>query len=454
MKRAWLFVASTCAAAACHVDEAAEVGLYREVLERGMCERDLQPLAVGERVDVRRAMLLANARSEALSIGGEALLRACIDRRRIAAEWLPRIELSPSYFARDAGGGVDDGLDIPLTASLDSNPRAQLVDGARADLEVARQRALLFMTQDALLVDVARTLYEVLRAETSARVLRGSLAVQEARVDDARARRDVGFARPLDVSLSESSLADVRVALLAEERDARAGRALLSALVSVPMELAELDAALDPTPAVRAGTEGLERAREMRPDLAAARIGVEIAARGVERAGAQWWPSIALDLAAFLERDSTPTDQDWRALFEVRLPLFSGGRIRADVREALSELREAKLRLAQSERDVRRDLEVALANLESGERRSAALALQLSVAREASAQAEDLYSAGLATNLERLTAQDDALRVELEYQSALLERNVSQIDLWRAAGVLHEWLGLQRTLEEHDAAPR
>ena len=69
----------------------------------------------GEALGVRDAMRLSNARNESLSIEGESYLRAIVDRRRIAGDWLPRIELSPSYFLRDAsGGGLEVRLDIPL----------------------------------------------------------------------------------------------------------------------------------------------------------------------------------------------------------------------------------------------------------------------------------------------------------------------------------------------------
>jgi outer membrane protein TolC len=109
---------------------------------------------------------------------------------------------------------------------------------------------------------------------------------------------------------------------------------------------------------------------------------------------------------------------------------------------------------ALSRRTVRRDLEIATANLESGERRVEALGVRLASAREAFAQAEGLYDAGLATNLERLTAQDDALRTELALQQAELDRVVLRFDLLRATGEIAEWLGVRRELGGGDAAPR
>jgi outer membrane protein TolC len=128
----------------------------------------------------------------------------------------------------------------------------------------------------------------------------------------------------------------------------------------------------------------------------------------------------------------------------VTLPLLEPGRIRADVSDAFSLLREARLRLSLQERSVRRDVDVAFANLATGRDRVEALRRQLAAADEAFAQAEALYDAGLATNLERVTAQDQRLRTALALENAELELGAFRLDLLRATGTLNQWLGLTR----------
>jgi outer membrane protein TolC len=426
----------------CHVDESAEVARYRAVLDQGL--EDTELLQPGLPLGARDAMRLSNAHNESLSIEGENYLRAIIDRRRIAGDWLPRIELSPSYFLRDDARGTESGVDVPLSARLDVNPKGSAADRARADAEIERARAQLYGVQDALLIDVARTLFAVARSERSAVVLQSSLDVQMARVDDVRARADVGFARPLDVSLTESSASSARVALISAESNARTGRSLLSFLTGIPLDTTALDSSLDVPHEVPEVAELVEEALERRPEVRAATFAVEAAAHDVELASAQWWPSLAVDLEYFLHRDSEPTEQDWRSFFEIRLPLFDGGRIYADVRDALSRLREAKLALSLIRRSVKRDVEIAFENLQASRERVAQLRVQLASASEAFAQANGLYDAGLATNLERLTAQDDQLVTELQLESAELERRVFYLDLLRTVGALHEWVGLER----------
>jgi outer membrane protein, multidrug efflux system len=438
-----LLLAAALLGTACQVDQTAEVRAYRDVLDRGLpapAEPDLS-----EPLDTEGAMRLANARNESLGIAGEVYVRALVDQRRAAAAWLPRLELSPSYFLRDDGAdGTDDGVDVAVAGSLDVNPVGAAADRRRAAVEIERTRAFLYGAQDALLFDVARTMFEVLRSERSAAVLRASLEVQQARVDDVRARRDVGFARPLDVSLSESNMADARVALLTAESNARTGRSLLGFLIGADVTATPLDATLAIPDEVPELPELVAVARGRRQDVLAAELGVRVAEEEAELAAAQWWPSLAVDAEYFLARDSEPTEADWGSLVALHLPLFTGGRIRADVRDALSGLRAARLASERALREAQRDVEVALENLLTSAERIAELRVQLATANEALGQAESLYDAGLATNLERLTAQDDQLRTELLLESAELERKVFYLDLLRTTGGLHAWLGLVR----------
>ncbi|MCY3002864.1 MAG: TolC family protein, partial [Planctomycetota bacterium] len=208
------------------------MALYRGPLEAGLALPQDEPGPLQGTLDAKRAMALANARNERLSIDGEGYLRALVDKRRQAASWLPRLNFSPSYVLRDSSSGTVDGSDLLLQAPYQLNPKALAAQEQRARFEARRRLANLYATQDALLLDVARTLFTVLQAERSRAVLESSLALQEARVQDVRARNDVGVARPLDVALSESSLVDAQVALINTERNMRTGRALLSFLVA------------------------------------------------------------------------------------------------------------------------------------------------------------------------------------------------------------------------------
>ena len=162
---------------------------------------------------------------------------------------------------------------------------------------------------------------------------------------------------------------------------------------------------------------------------------------------------MSLNLQWFLQRDTEPEDLQWTSLIRLSVPLFSAGLIEADVREALSLLRQAKLEYSLAVRATRRDLEIALANLASSLERLERRRVQVQSAGDALEQSEGLYDAGLATNLERLVAQDALLGAQLEQLNADLDSKVFYLDLRRAAGTLHELVGIRRPQDTDTARP-
>lgn len=431
----------------CAVDEAAEVAQYRSVLDAGLTSQPVPP-AAGAPLDLATAMRLASARDEALAAAGEDYVRSLVERRRAVASFLPTIALSPRAFARDRVRPDEDprGIDVPATLGFDVDPVSDLAELDRAGLDAERRRALLLAAQDDLLLDVGRTHFAVLLAERRADVLRSSIAFQEARVDDARARTAAGLQQPLDVALAESRSADARGDLVDSERVARNGRTLLSFLTGFRVGDAPLDDALALTTEPAPAEELVRDALLLRPEVHAAATAVPAAEAGLRTAYGGYWPSVTLDVEAFLSKDSEPTDLDWAALLRVHVPLFRAGLVEADVREALSRLREAKLLAARAERSVRLEVEAARESYDSVGRRLRELAVRLEASRRALDLADGQWRAGIGTNLERLTAQDDLLAVELDVATADLERRIRRLELERACGRLHEIAGLRRDL--------
>ncbi|HYF00228.1 MAG TPA: TolC family protein [Planctomycetota bacterium] len=444
--RAWLaaVLLGTCG---CAVDEDAEVATYREILDDGLQGRALP--ADGAPLDVVDAMVLANLRNERLGLEGEAYLQALIERRRAVASFLPTLSVA-AVFEREEDTGDRDArtVDVPAVGGLALSPVRDVAALGAAGAFADERRHLLLAAQDALLIDVARTHYEVLRAERAVGVLENALRVQEARVLDAQGRLDAGLIRPLDVSQSRAQAARTSGELVAARARVRTARSLLGFLTAVPLDGRPLRDTLAP-PAELPGLEALVAESERRnPRIAAARRRIEAAAKAVESAYGQYFPAVFADLQVFLRRESEPSNVDWTSLIRVSLPLFSAGLIEADVREALSRLRQAKLAESLARRDARRQVETARVDVEAAARRAAELRTEVDAARLALEQAEGLYQAGFATNLERLAAQDQLLSAELLLVEAELDRKIRWLELRRAAGGLHDLPGLRRRVGE------
>jgi outer membrane protein TolC len=457
----------------CKVDQQKDIASYRTILDSGTAEPTLGP---DGSLSLHTAVAMANRSSESLAVDGEAYLRAVLDRRRAVASFYPTLDLAPRYNFREKTGGsvtVSDttnggtgtgtgGVNVGNGSAGNSGGRSGGVD---ADLDVIlrgelnvfdglrnvntywrnvylveRQRSLLLEAQEALVFDVADVYYQVIRAQAQVRVLEQSIRVQDERLRDVRGRNAAGVARPLDVAQTEAQYAGTRVTLIEARRQVEAARSLLAYLVNRDVERLPLSDGFTPGDDVPAVSAMIETALVERGELAAAERAIAAAQRDVNVAVAQYYPQVTLNVAGFLYRESVPTARSWESLLEVSLPIFTAGRIEADVRAAWSFYREAQLVASQARRRVMRDIEQGHRDLAASRERLAELRVQLNAAAEAFRQADASYRAGRGTNLERVTAQDLQLQAELSLVTEEIDQKLLRLQLLQGAGLLRETL--------------
>ena len=475
-----LSVSATCAGlAGCHTSAERQAQRDPQIYERVLGAASTTRPVIGDELSLTEALTLANHANESLAISGEAYVRALLDRRRAVADFLPSVTGSASYTVREkvagssgggiitggsgagsgAGGGVfvgsdndnrngssggyDADLNIPIDARWVLFDGFQNVNAYWRNVYAAEQaKANLLETQESLLNDVANVYYAVLSAESRVRVLDNSVRVQEERLRDIRGRQSAGVARPLDVAQIEAQVASTRVGRIEARRQVAESRALLADLLDdrAVEQMPLSDDWLPETPAADVQERWIDAARANRSALVAAENAVRAAERDVRVAIGAYYPSITLDLTAFVYRESAPTARDWESLLEVSFPLFSGGRLDADTRAAWSFLREANLVAEQSTRRVRREIAQAWRNLLASRERLDELNVQLAAAAEAFRQADAVYQSGRGTNLERVTAQDAQLQAELSLVTEQNNQKLAILALLRAAGVLRETL--------------
>ena len=338
--------------AGCRVDQAREVAVYRDVLDLP----DEPVLSADQPLGLRDAMRLANRESERLAAQGEGYLRSVIDRRRTLANFLPTADLAPTLSIRNGGnagaigrtgnqiGEFETNADVPVDASLNLFNGFRDVSAYWSDTyRIAQQRSNLLAFQEGLLLDVARSYYQVLRSEATVRVFEGSLRTQEERLREAKGRVSAGLASPLTQAQIAAQLSATRSQLIAAQRDVTQLRASLALLVAAAIE----DKELTPDPpaalpdALAPLDDALAAAFAYRSELAATAAAVAASRRDVDVAFGQYYPSVSLDVSYFLYRETAPTERDLTGLLSANLPLFAAGRIRADVRSAWSFFRQA-----------------------------------------------------------------------------------------------------------------
>jgi outer membrane protein len=116
------------------------------------------------------------------------------------------------------------------------------------------------------------------------------------------------------------------------------------------------------------------------------------------------------------------------------VPLFTGGRIQAETAIAGIAIKK----LSQNERDLRNqialEVKTAIAQIESARTEVEAANLGVSLAQEGVTEAQDRFRAGVANNIEVVTAQDELARANDNQITALYRYNQSRADLARSTG--------------------
>jgi outer membrane protein TolC len=445
-----------------------DVNRYRAVLDGP------KPPAVGRYdprgpLSLRRALVLANADDEAIGISGENYIQALATKMKDAGTFLPTLSLAPTYSLSKGGAsgfslsgltsttggstttgsttsggqtfqitggtnGVSHSFSVPLgvsaTGSL-SNVSTYQAAGESVD-QLAQT---LLDERETILLQVAQSYYGAMKAEQQVRVFESSLRFKGEKVRDQQARLRLGAVRPLDVAQSESDLAATRVSLTQARTDVATNRSALARLMGVSEVAGELTDAYDPPAEVAAVEAWQDDAHRRRPDLVAAERAVDAAKFKVESAIREYFPTVSIDFNYFLYNDPH-SSQTWTNAISGSIPIFSALSIEADVRAAWSQYRAAGLTREQTRRTVTDDVNEQYANLHDAREQVAELKVEVAASQKAVDLAERGYQLGSASNLDRLTQQDNLLTAQLNLVNEQFSEKSSYLALLRASGAL------------------
>jgi len=246
-------------------------------------------------------------------------------------------------------------------------------------------------------------------------VAQRALAQREELLKLVQDRVAAGLDTRLQLKQSESSVPEARQQIEALNEQIEVARHAIEALVAKPGATQGLNAphlsslkamALQQTiPADLLGR---------RADIAAARWRAEAATSQVANAKTQFYPDI--NLAAFVGLNSLGFDnllqknsEEWGVGPAIRLPIFEGGRLRANLRGKSADLDAAVESYNQTVFDAMRDVSDQITVIKSVARQQ----VDQHEAQEAAEAAYDIgmqrYRAGLGTFLDVLTAEDTVL---------------------------------------------
>jgi outer membrane protein TolC/ABC-type transporter Mla MlaB component len=118
----------------------------------------------------------------------------------------------------------------------------------------------------------------------------------------------------------------------------------------------------------------------------------------------------------------------------VSVPLFTGGRIRAETVRADLDIQKLQQQRSDLRNQIALDVKTALINLDSARNQVRVANLGVQLSKEEVDQARDRFNAGVANNIEVIQAQDSLARANDNQIAALYRFNQGRADLARAIG--------------------
>jgi outer membrane protein TolC len=129
----------------------------------------------------------------------------------------------------------------------------------------------------------------------------------------------------------------------------------------------------------------------------------------------------------------------------LEIPIFAGGRSRADALEAEATLRQSRQQLENLRAQIDYDVRTALLDLTAASDQVQVAKSSLDLANQTLVQARDRFTAGVTDNLEVIEAQDALALANENYISSLYAHNVAKVSLARAIGFAEQ--GVRQYLE-------
>lgn len=331
--------------------------------------------------------------------------------------------------------GFDAGWEIDVFGGVRRDKEAALAQVQAA--EEGRRDVLV-----TLLADVARNYAELRGTQQQLQILEETLRSERDTLDIAKARLEAGLGTELDTARAEGLLAANAAQRPALERFAKQAVYRLGVLLGKdPGALAselETPGAIPFAPPEVPPTLPSELLSR-RPDLRRAERELASATARVGVAKADLFPRFSI-VGSFGRRSEDVADlssgisQLWTLRLAVRWPIFSAGRIRADIRVQDARQEQARREYEKAVLTALEEVENALSAHARERRRQESLRLAVAANRRALDLATDRFTSGLESFLSVLDAQRSVYAAEDQLVQSERNAVVSLIAVYKSLG--------------------
>jgi outer membrane protein TolC len=303
---------------------------------------------------------------------------------------------------------------------------------AQAEETVTRETVSLAVVSQYLLVLRAQATYEAARAR---------VALAERLFRQAEELQKTGVGLKIDTLRANVELQNERQGLIDAETATRTTTYVLAELLDLPrdQEPEVADHMEFFTLPVYDRPAMLNQALANRPEMKSVALQQRMAELEHKSASEQRLPQ--LDFFGFWYYQGEHFSEGIPAYtyaLGLSLPLFTGGRIQAETAKTLLEEQRIEENRRQLEARIVREVKSALDELESARNSVEVANIGMTLANDEVAQAQRRFQAGVTTNIEVITAQDEFARASDNQIDALYRFNQSRANLARAMGNIED----------------
>lgn len=302
------------------------------------------------------------------------------------------------------------------------------IDSADLSFEASRQD---------LILQVVTSYMDVVRDRETVAIRQNNVEVTGEQVRAAQDRFDVGVVTRTDVAQSQARLEGARAALAGAEAVLQGSEANYQLLTGMrPGDLAPPP----PVPPLPATLEGaIATATSNNPSIAAARQDLRAASAGVDIARADGRPQVSLVGSAGVQEtfgDNNQRDTSVSAMAQARVPLLTGGVVKAQTEGAKLRREQARRLVDSLEMQVRAQVTQAWYSYEAALRSIEASRRQVEAAEIAYEGAQEELAVGVRSTLDALDQEQQLFEARLALVGAERDAYVAAHNLLRATGAL------------------
>src|SRR5215469_3962742 len=302
---------------------------------------------------------------------------------------------------------------------------------------VEEARATSLSTREQVILLVVSQYIGTLRAVANVEASKSRVDLAQALYDQAADLQKEGVGTGIDTLRANVELQNENQRLIEAVNDREASLFGLSKLLNLdPRQKIELADTLSffetPQPDVEASIDlalaGREEWKAIRAQEKSARL---------EKESAQYerLPSVRFDGNwAYYGSSPTAAIPTYQYQGSLNMPIFTGGRIKAEIVKADLELQKVEQQKQDLRNQIALDVKTALLNLDSARNEVSVANLGVQLAHEEVDQARDRFKAGVANNIEVISAQDSLSRANDNQIAALYRFNQARADFARAIG--------------------